>query len=308
MEDLVYPSADGRHTVHACIWRPEGRAIGVLQIIHGMAEYAARYSRFAEEAASRGYLVCAEDHLGHGKTAEEGELGHIPERGEEIILSDIAALTDMAEEMAPLVPVYIMGHSMGSFFCREYIARCGNRFSAAVVMGTGYTGRGMLSAGLLLTRSVSRMKGCTYKSPFLKKLVFGSYNKKFGPAATGYEWLSANEDNVERYVKDELCGFGFTCGGYAALFNILKKCCSSSAFKNTDKALPVLLVSGENDPVGGYGKGVKKVYRKYLKSGHKETACTLYAGARHEILNESCAGAVKEDIFAFLEANAHMRS
>ena len=302
MEDLFYPSADGRHTVHACIWRPDGAVKGVLQIIHGMEEYAARYAPFAEEAARRGFLVCAEDHLGYGGTAEDGEYGHLPQGGEEIVLSDIAALTDRAAELAPGVPLFIMGHSMGSFFCREYIARAGKRFSAAVIMGTGFKGKCTLSAALLLTKLIARTKGSAYKSPLIKKLAFGAYNKKFRPVLTGYEWLSADTDSVDRYVADGLCGFGFTCGGYLALFNIMKKSCSGRAFRGVSKELPLRIMSGAADPVGDRGRGVKKVYRKYLRAGQREVKLSLYGGARHEILNDGCFPAVCEEIFAFLEA------
>ena len=138
MEELFYPSADGVHTVHAVYWLPQGKPRAVLQIIHGMEEYAARYAPFALKAAELGFFVCAEDHLGHGGTAKKEERGHFPRHGEEVILKDIRSLTLRAQEAVPGVPVFVLGHSMGSFFCREYIARFGGDLAGAVIMGTGF--------------------------------------------------------------------------------------------------------------------------------------------------------------------------
>ena len=213
MEEIFYPSSDGKHTVHAAIWRPEGEVKAILQIIHGMEEYCTRYAPFAEEAARRGILVCAEDHLGHGKTADgEGDLGHFPEGGAELVLKDIRTLTLKAKDMAPNVPFFIMGHSMGSFFCRAYIARWSQDIAGEIVMGTGFKDPVTLFFARLITKIISKAKGSGYKSKFIAKLAFGTYNKKFRPANTGYEWLSAEEGNVRSYVSDGLCGFGFTCG------------------------------------------------------------------------------------------------
>ena len=159
MEDIFYPSADGKHTVHAVIWRPEGRPRAVLQIIHGMEEYAARYDGFARAAAERGILVCAEDHLGHGLTAGEGELGHFPKGGDELVLADIRTLTLKAKELAPGAPAIIMGHSMGSFFCRVYISRFGRELAGAVIMGTGYKGALTLGAGKLVSGLLGGLRG-----------------------------------------------------------------------------------------------------------------------------------------------------
>ena len=297
MENIFYPSADGVHTVHAAIWRPQGAPRAILQIIHGMEEYAARYAPFAERAAKEGILVCAEDHLGHGLTAG-GDLGHFPERGEEFVLSDISALTSRARETAPGVPFFVMGHSMGSFFCREYIARAGG-FAGAVIMGTGYKDGVTLFFARALTALVGRLKGRAHKSKLISSLAFGSYNKKF-EGRTPYDWLSAEPANVDGYIADPMCGFGFTCGGYAGLFAIIKKACSARAFGGADKDMPLLIVSGGEDPVGDYGKGAEKVYKKYRKAGVKDVSLKLYAGARHEILNDFCAEAAAGDVLSFI--------
>lgn len=304
MEDLFYPSSDGMHTVHATLWRPQGRPRAILQIIHGMEEYGARYAPFAESAAALGFLVCAEDHLGHGGTAAQSERGHFPKDGEEFILKDIRSLTLRAAESVPDVPVFVLGHSMGSFFCREYIARFGGDLSGAVIMGTGYKSPALLAFARALAATVGRLRGYDKKSNFIASLAFGAYNKRIPHARTAYDWLSADEGNVDAYMADELCGFGFTCGGYMGLFGIMKKACSESAFAQVPAYLPLLIVSGEDDPVGDYGKGVEKVYNKYKKAGLADVQLKLYAGARHEILNDTCRQAACRDVLAFLADKA----
>ena len=298
MEEIYYPSSDKVHTVHACIWRPEGEILGVLQIIHGMEEYAARYDRFAQRAAKSGFLVCAEDHLGHGLTAGKN-LGEIPKGGEEFILQDISALAQIARGMAQGKPYFVLGHSMGSFFCRAYIA-CTAGIDGAIIMGTGYKGGALLALGGALARLISAVKSASYKSPLLRKLAFGAYNRRFAPAATGYEWLSAEEENVKNYVADSMCGFGFTCSGYAMLFSIMAQACKGRTFLLPQRDMPVFIVSGKDDPVGDYGRGVEKVCALYKKSGASRVSIKLYGGARHEILNDVCAQEATDDILAFL--------
>lgn len=298
MEDITYPSADGVHTVHACIWRPQGEPVGVLQIIHGMEEYAARYAPFAGLASERGYLVCAEDHLGHGLTAD-GALGEVPERAEEFVLRDIASLAAIARDMAPGAPYFVLGHSMGSFFCRAYISTAAG-IDGAVIMGTGYKGGATLAMGGMLAGLICAFKGRDYKSPLLKKLAFGSYNRRFAPAKTGYEWLSADEGNVAAYVADPMCGFGFSAGGYKMLFAIMALACKRRTFWLPDRDMPLFIVSGREDPVGDYGRGVNRVCSLYKRAGARRVQLKLYEGARHEILNDVCAEETADDIFAFL--------
>ncbi len=301
MEDLFYPSADGEHTVHAVIWRPEGEPAAVLQIIHGMEEYAARYDAFARAAAAQGILVCAEDHLGHGLTANEGELGHFPDGGDEFVLKDVRALTLRAKRLAPGAPVVLMGHSMGSFFCRVYISRFGRELAGAVIMGTGFKDAFTIGAGKAVSAVTGALRGKTYKSGLIKKLAFGGYNRRFRPVRTPCDWLSADGDNADAYVADPLCGFGFTCGGYSGLFSVIGKACSKKAFAAAPEDLPLLIVSGEDDPVGDFGKGVRKVYGEYKKAGLKPRLA-LYKGARHEILNDFCREEVTADLLAFVKS------
>lgn len=302
MQEIYYRSIDEKNNVHACIWAAEGECKAVLQIIHGMAEYAERYAPLAEKLAKQGITVCAEDHLGHGKTAaNKQDLGYFSdEKGYAPVLSDIASLTEIMRAKYPNVPYLVMGHSMGSFFCRRYISVFGNELAGAIIMGTGFMGGALTGTAKLATRLVALFKGWRHRSKFINKLAFGSYNKRF-EGRTGYDWLSVNQANVDAYIADELCGVPFTCNGFYGLFSIIKEVCKSGTIKDTPSKLPILIVSGKDDPVGGYGKGVEKLFNKLSENG-KNVTMTLYEGCRHEILNDICAVQVEEDIAEFINS------
>lgn len=300
MQDIFYNSSDGKNIVHAVIWLPETQIKGVVQIIHGMEEYAARYAPFAGFLTKEGFMVCAEDHLGHGKTAKEGELGYFPENhGERYVLKDIYALTLKAKEMAPDAPYFVMGHSMGSFFCRAYLAEYGSGLSGAIIMGSGYKPQALMDTAIFVTEIIGTFKGWHSKSKLVNNLAFGSYNKKFN-GNTGYEWLSRNGQNVQNYIKDPYCGFGFTLGGFLGLFRIIKRACAKKTLKAIPQNLPMLVVSGDKDPVGDYGDGVIKLGIKLRSTGHKDVLTKLYPDMRHEILNDDLKEEVQEDILNFL--------
>ncbi len=306
MNDLYFPSHDGKTTIHACIWAPEGEIKGVVQIIHGMAEYAARYAPFAELLNKHGFLVCADDHLGHGQSVNgKDDLGYFnKQRDTGIIIEDIRALQLAVKKHTGDKPYFILGHSMGSFFCRKYISFYGEDFNGAIIMGSGFKSKATLNGALFFVRLNALFCGWRNRSKFITKLAFGSYNKKFKPARTANDWLSKNTENVDKYEADELCGFTFTNNGYNGLFNIIKQACSAKTIKAVPKNLPVYFVAGADDPVGDYGKGVKKAYDKFVKAGVSDVSITLYEGARHEILNDDCKEKVCEDILGFI--NAHL--
>lgn len=303
MEDIFYPSHDGATTVHACIWKPEGEIKGVVQIIHGMCEYAARYAPFAEFLNSKGYLVCADDHLGHGQSVKDKScLGYFnKERDTDTVIADIRALQLAVKKQTEGKPYFVLGHSMGSFICRKYISLYGADFNAAVIMGSGFKSKATLNFALFFVSLNALFCGWKHRSKLIKKLAFGSYNKKFRPARTENDWLSKNAENVDRYEADELCGFSFTNNGYNFLFHIIKDACSHKTISAVPENLPVYFVAGADDPVGDYGKGVKKTYEKFKKAGVKDVSITLYEGGRHEILNDDCKEEVMNDILSFYE-------
>ncbi len=306
MEDIFYHSKDGKNKIHACIWRPEGEVKGVVQIIHGMAEYAERYAPFAQFLTSHGFLVCADDHLGHGKSVKsEADLGYFNDQKDyKIVIADIRELQLRVQEQAPAAPYFVLGHSMGSFFCRTYISMFGGDFAGAIIMGSGFKSKLTLNTALFAVKLNALFKGWRNRSKVIKNLAFGSYNKRFKPERTENDWLSVNTENVDRYNADPLCGVEFTNNGYKILFSIIKRACSSETIKAVPKDLPVFFVAGAEDPVGDYGKGVLKAYNKFKAAGVKDASVKLYENSRHEILNDDCKQEVSNDILAFI--NSHL--
>lgn len=304
MQEIYYPSSDGKTNIHACIWQAEGETKAVLQIIHGMAEYASRYAPLAEYLTKRGITVCAEDHLGHGKSVcSEDDLGYFAaQKGWQTVLTDIRALTEIVAKKNEGVPYFVMGHSMGSFFCRKYISLYGSTLAGAIIMGTGFKNAAVTGSAKSITRLVATFKGWRHRSKFIDDTAFGSYNKRF-ENRTPFDWLSANPDNVDAYIADPLCGVPFTCNAFYGLFSIIKEACKPATIKAVPDNLPLYLVAGADDPVGDYGKGVEKLYGKLVKYG-KDASMTLYRGCRHEIVNDVCAPQLFEDLAAFL--NEHL--
>lgn len=305
MYDIYYPSHDGVTKIHACIWKPQGEIKGVVQIIHGMCEYAKRYTPFAEYLNSKGYLVCAEDHLGHGESVlTKDDLGYFnAQRSTDIIIADIRALQLAVKKQTKDLPYFIMGHSMGSFFCRKYISLYGKDFNGAIIMGTGFKSSLTLGTALFTVRMNALFKGWRNRSNLIRKLAFGSYNKKFAPARTENDWLSKNAENVDSYNGDEICGFSFTNNGYNILFSIIKQACSHKTVHAVPADLPCYFVAGQDDPVGDYGKGVLKAKKHFEDAGVKDVSVTLYEDSRHEILNDDCREKVMEDILNFLDSH-----
>ncbi len=303
MEHITFPSKDGVTKIHANIWLPQGNPRGIVQIMHGMAEYGMRYAPLCEYLSERGFVVGVNDHLGHGESVnDKQDWGYFTEGdGSQIVLDDLREFSLLLRQYAKDAPFFLLGHSMGSFFCRKFIALYGGDYQGAVIMGSGYQSGFMTGAGLNVTRMIAKCKGMRHRSQFVDDLAFGGYNKKFSPARTEYDWLSVNEQNVDAYVADEACGYKFTCSGFITLFSILRQACAKQTFLSTPQNLPIFLVAGDCDPVGDFGKAVKKLYDKYLQAGVNDVSLTLYKGARHEILNDISAEQVREDLLAFFE-------
>lgn len=305
VQEIYYPSKDGKTTIHACIWQCEGEPKAVLQIIHGMAEYAARYAPLAEYLTQRGFVVCAEDHLGHGKSVcSEDDLGYFcAKNGWQTVLGDIRSLTEIVKPKYAGVPYFVMGHSMGSFFCRKYISLYGRDLAGAIIMGTGFKSAATTGGAKFITRLVAAFKGWRHRSRFIDDTAFGSYNKKF-EKRTAFDWLSANPENVDNYIANPLCGVPFTCNAFYGLFGIISQACKAKTIKAVPEKLPIFVVAGADDPVGDYGKGVEKFTDKLLKYG-KNASMTLYRGCRHEIVNDICAPQLFEDLVQFISENAN---
>lgn len=299
---LSIPSTDGVHRIAARVYlpSPETAVVGYFQVVHGMAEHIGRYDRFFSDLASRGFIAFGHDHLGHGHTVSDAaELGHIADKGGwRLLADDVAAVRKHVMATYPAkVPYVLLGHSMGSFVVRTASVLHGKP-DGLVVMGTG--GPNPLSGiGLQVIRLVKALRGGKYRSAFLERLTFGSYDRGFPKDGDGGNlWLSADGANRAAYRDDPLCGFRFSAAAMEDLVR-LQRFANSKRFFNGMGGTPVLLVSGGDDPVGGHGRGVTAVYNKLRKAG-TPVEVKLYNGLRHEILNEGAAyGEITGDILDF---------
>ena len=298
---LRVPSSDGIHTLAGIAVVPSGKPRAILHIVHGMTEHISRYTKTMRALAEKGILCVGYDNLGHGYTAGKGEHGFIAEKdGDELLIKDVALFAAAVKaRYGDELPYVLMGHSMGSFIVRLAAAKT-FRPDKLIIMGTG--GKNPV-AGLALGLIALNQKcyGVKHYSPFIDKLAFGSYNDRF--KSEGNErnlWLTTCADVRKKYASDPLCTFRFTISAMGDLIRLTKYSNRAAWYKKIPTSLPILLVAGEDDPVGNYGKGVKTVTERLKKSGHN-AECILYSGARHEILNDVTYNAVKSDISDFLD-------
>ena len=306
-EEFYFPSRDGIHRIHGVRWIPEGEITGVLQLTHGMCEFIERYEPFAQYCAQAGYLVVGHDHLGHGKSVKNpSELGYFTkEHPAETLIEDMHRIREMTRAQYPDVPYFMMGHSMGSYLLRMYIAFHGRGLAGAVVMGTGYVNPKAASFGMKLSTAIALVKGWHHRSPVVQDLAMGagSYRKfSLDGSDPANSWLSRNEENVKAYYSDPLCGFPFTLNGFYGLFQTVHFVCAQKNVNKVPAKLPVLFVSGQNDPVGDLGKGVERSCRMFRDAGVADVTMKLYPDDRHELLNETDRDRVFEDILGWMEA------
>lgn len=305
MADNIFICSDG-HRLAYNLWRPSPNVEikAFLQILHGMAEYSDRYARFAEYLNKSGIAVFAADHRGHGATASEDEIGWFAEEdGWNRIADDAFELANFITSQYRVSTTFLMGHSMGSFLARTVMVKHPDFYSGVIIMGTG-CGKGIVGKiGKLVCRNEIKKHGS--KSPGVKmnKLSFSSYNRQFEPTSTDFDWLSRDAKEVEKYIKDDKCGFLCTNGFFYDLLTGVEFSNSTANAETLPKDLPLLIISGEMDPVGDFGKGVKKVYKLYTGAGIADVTLKLIPGARHELLNEINRKEVFEILANWLEAH-----
>jgi alpha-beta hydrolase superfamily lysophospholipase len=278
----------------------------VIQIVHGMAEHAARFNEFADFLTKNGLVVYADDHRGHGKTAGSlDNVGFFAEKdGWDLVVNDEFELTQKIKNENRGLPVYLLGLSMGTLIIRDYIMTHGDYINGVILSGTSSDPGVMAYFGKLIAKWQIKHNGCRVKSPLLDKLSFGKFNSYFKPNRTPFDWLSANKENVDRYIADPYCGSVFSAGFFYDLIYGVKKVNLLKNIKKVPKNLPIFLISGEEDPVGNFTKGVMKVFNDYKKSGIRDLNYKFYPGLRHEILNETNRQEVYNDIMTWL--NKHI--
>lgn len=296
--EFSYLSADGITRIHAIEWKPEGQIKGVLQMCHGMVEYIDRYDAFAKSLNEHGICVIGHDHLGHGRSVKsEEDYGYFHHsKGNEMVIADIRRLFLYIEKNYQGIPHFMLGHSMGSFLLRQYIQQYPKGIAGAIIMGTGYHGKGELLLGISICHLLQVIEGDHYRSKLVNKLAFGGYNRYFHPTRTEYDWLSRDEKIVDAYRIHPWCTFIFTVNAYMHMLRGILTLTDKNARKRIHKDMPILFISGKDDPVGNFGKGVKKVYQQFENLGITDLSLKLYEGGRHEILNETN----RQDVFSYL--------
>ena len=296
-------STDSKNNLNVIIWETEKEPIGVLQIVHGMAEYIDRYDNFAKYMTEHGFNVIGHDHLGHGHSvSDERDYGFFAEEnGDKIIIEDMHSVTQYAREKWEELPNFILGHSMGSFCLRQYLTKYSNDVFGAIIMGTGWIPSAAAFLGKTIATNTCKSKGSHTVNPLLIKLTLEPYNKPFAPARTNCDWLSRDEKQVDLYVNDKLCGLDFTAGAYKDFFTVLEKIAKNRQLIGMRKSLPILITSGSVDPVGGK-KACEKLNAQYKRCGIDDVTLKLWENDRHEILNELDKSDVYDYIYNWLKS------
>ena len=299
--DFYYPSC-GAGLIHGCRWDPVGEPAAVLQIVHGVAERVERYDEFANFLTERGILVVAADHMGHGGSlGESGKLGHFT-GGWHKAVADVHRLLADIRTQYPAVPYILLGHSMGSFMVRTLLCKypeCG--ISAAIISGTAWMPGAVVGAGIAAAKLVGRRQDPDQPSKFLNELMFGSYNNRVEHHRTSHDWLTRDQKIVDQYIADPLCGFTMTPGLAKDMLTGIQYIQQTKHLANMRKDLPVLFIAGSDDPVGGYGKGVKQAAQAFEKAGMEQVSVRLYPLCRHEVLNELNRKDIYADVMHWLQ-------
>lgn len=286
MKHNTFLSSDQKTTGHFICWEPERKAIGTIQIIHGMAEYIERYHEFATFLNDLGFIVVGHDHLGHGESVSEFEPKHGYFGKDDpvaLILKDIDQIKEWIETNYSELPHFMLGHSMGSFALRNYLQLYKADSSGAIFMGTGQKAA-MLPLALSLTKGLNRIAP-EKQNKWLDQMAFGNFSKRF-PETSSFNWLSKNQENVKRYEEDSLTGFTFTNNGFYTLFRLVDGANQSGWANNIEQDLPILVISGEQDPVGDFGKGPRRIAKELNEAGIQDVSLALFTDLRHEILLE----------------------
>lgn len=304
VSDFHFPSSDGIHSCYARLWLPSGLPRAVVQIVHGVADHITRYESFARFLTDHGFAVCGEDHLGHGQTAaQDNRFGYFAEYdGWTLVTQDVRSLRERMGQRFPGVPYILLGHSMGSFLTRTYLCRYPGTVDAAILSGTGQEPALTVAFGKAVCSFLCRVKGGEHCSQFVYRLSLGAYNKSFRPNRTTADWVCSDEALVDAYLRDPFCTFTPTVGLMRDMMSGLQYISSRRALSQMDRRTPVYLFSGDRDPVGQNGAGVRKVYGYFKDHGCKDVAMKLYPGGRHEMLNESNHTEVWADVLNWMNA------
>jgi len=305
--EMLLINADDNSELFTYRWLPDTveNIKGVIQIFHGMAEHSARYERFAEFLTSNGFAVYSTDMRGHGKSAEiSGLSGYFADKdGWKKVVRDQKKISEKIEKEFPGKPLFFFAHSMGSLIARDLISTYKTPLKGVILSGTPFNPGVKGALALLISNIETLIRGKKSVSKFMDKITFGSFNSEFKPPRTSFDWISRDEKEVDSYVNDSKCGEIFKAGFFSDLFRGTIRVNSIETIASTPQNLPLLFMSGDNDPVGDRGKGVIKVAEMYKKAGVKNVKIKLYKNGRHEMLNEINRAEVFNDIMNWINGD-----
>ena len=303
LNEVKFPSSDGKNTIYAEIYEPKNTAArGVVQLVHGMIDYTGRYTELADFLAQHGFILAGNHHLGHGKSVSTpSDFGHFADKGGySYVIEDVRSMNKRLHSLYPHLPIVMLGHSMGSFIARIYAKEYPATIEGLIIHGTGGPNP-LVGVGKALAGVIRSAKGARHKSALINKMAFGAYNSRF-PKEEGHNaWLTRDLETVKDRDTNPFTSFEFSVSSYIDLFTFLGNSNSKAWFKGYPKELRTLVISGDMDPVGNYGKGPRYVYKQLMISGVSSVKLKTYEGARHELFNETNRAEVFEDLLAWLE-------
>ena len=302
MIDFTLPSSAPGRMLHAFRCVPEGEVRAIVQLSHGMVEFIDRYKPLAEYLAARGILVTGNDHLGHGGSIRtRADYGYFAEPdGNRAVLDDLHAMTVLTKKLYPGVPYFLLGHSMGSFYARQYLCEWGSELDGAIILGTGFQPKALVAFARTVCRVLAVFFGWQHRSRLVAELSFLGYNKGL-EGRTTHDWLNRDQAEVDKYLAEERCTFTFTLNAYYSMFSGILRLHDPAFLARMPKDLPLLFLSGDADPVGEQGKGVRRAIQSLKDAGVQNIESIFYPGARHELLVETNKLEVFGDIAAWLD-------
>ena len=302
MIDFTVPSTVPGRTLHAFRCVPDGDVRAILQLSHGMVEFIDRYKPLAEYLAARGVLVTGHDHLGHGGSIRtKADYGYFAEPdGNRAVLDDLHRMTRLAKQRWPGVPYFLLGHSMGSFYARQYLCEWGSELDGAIILGTGFQPKALVRLAKGICRVQAALFGWQHRSKLVERLSFAGYNNGL-EGRTTHDWLNRDAAEVDKYLADERCTFTFTVNAYYSMFSGILRLHDPAFVAQMPKDLPLLFLAGDADPVGERGKGVERAVQSLRDAGVQNMEVKFYPGARHELLVETNRREVFADIAGWIE-------
>ena len=302
MVDFTLPSTAPGRTLHAFYCEPDGPVRAVVQLSHGMVEFIDRYKPLAESLAAQGIAVTGNDHLGHGGSIRtKADYGYFAQPdGNRAVLDDLHRMTRLAKQRWPGVPYFLLGHSMGSFYARQYLCEWGSELEGAIILGTGFQPRALVRLAKGICRVQAALFGWQHRSKLVERLSFAGYNNGL-EGRTTHDWLNRDAAEVDKYLADERCTFTFTVNAYYSMFSGILRLHDPAFVAQMPKDLPLLFLAGDADPVGERGKGVERAVQSLRDAGVQNIEVKFYPGARHELLVETNRREVFADIADWIE-------